>query len=60
MTTTLFSHLSAAFARLRGIVDAGPGNTSGEPVSVAGHLVYARPSSRTLRAPELPPEAADN
>ena len=57
--TGLLSHLRTAFARLRGIVDAGPGNTSGEPVSVAGHLLYARPSSGTLDASELPPQAAD-
>ena len=41
-----FSLLSTAFARLLGTLDAGPGNTAGEPLSVAGHLVFA-PATRT-------------
>lgn len=39
--TGFFSSLSTAFTRLLGILDAGPGTTSGEPLSVAGHLVFA-------------------
>lgn len=35
------NRLKAAFAGLRQTLDAGPGNTSGEPLSVAGHLVFA-------------------
>jgi hypothetical protein len=36
-----FSRIGTAIARFRSTLDAGPGNTSGEPMSVAGHLVFA-------------------
>jgi|KBSMisStaDraftv2_1062788.scaffolds.fasta_scaffold388036_1 hypothetical protein len=41
MKNGFFSRLGTALARLRGTLDAGPGNTTGEPMSVAGHLVFA-------------------
>ena len=47
--TGFLSRLSTAFARLRGTLDAGPGNTSGEPMSVAGHLVFAPAVTDTPR-----------
>jgi hypothetical protein len=44
----LLSRLGAAFARIREILNAGPGNTCGEPVGIAGHLVFAPvPAHRT-------------
>jgi hypothetical protein len=45
----LFSRLSAAVARLRGTLNAGPGNTHGEPMSVAGHLVFAQVDPNSSR-----------
>ena len=41
MKNGFFSRLGTALTRLRGTLDAGPGNTTGEPMSVAGHLVFA-------------------
>jgi len=39
--TGFFTRIGTAIARFRSTLDAGPGNTSGEPMSVAGHRVFA-------------------
>jgi hypothetical protein len=44
-----FAQLGTAVARIRQALDAGPGNTSGEPMSVAGHLVFAPIVAHTSR-----------
>lgn len=41
------SRLNTTLARVRNAPNAGPGNTSGEPMSIAGHLVFASAPSRT-------------
>lgn len=41
MRHKVFSRLNGALTRLRVTLDAGPGATSGEPLSVAGHRVFA-------------------
>ncbi len=40
MTFTLLNRLAIGLASVRRALDAGPGNTNGQPLSVAGHLVF--------------------
>jgi hypothetical protein len=50
MSATFLNRLTHGLATLRRTLDAGPGNTSGQPLSVAGHLVFAPYDETSVRS----------
>ena len=49
MTSTLLHRLTRGLAAVRRALDAGPGNTHGQPLSVAGHLVFGAPDKTEVQ-----------